>query len=140
MLQLTTTDAKRVLQKAQHATARLSKLKEKSEETIETVTRSLVVSGTAMGLGAVQGAGVFKNGEILKMPVELVVGLGAHGLRLLGFGGRHGHQLSNIGDGALASYMFVLGRGIGQQHWGARTAGSMDGDLADNLQAIASSV
>lgn len=138
MLQLTTADAKRALVSAQSAHARLKHLREKSEAMTESVGRTLETTGAAFALGVVQGAGVFKGGEIFKMPLELLVGLGAHGLRLAGFGGKHGAHLSNIGDGALAAYLNVLGRGIGAQHWGgARTSGSMDGDLSDRLQAIA---
>lgn len=140
MLQLTTADARRALVSAQSAHARLKTLREKSEQVTETVSRTLEVTGSAFVLGMVQGAGVFKGGEVLKMPIELIVGLGAHGLRMFGFGGKHGSHLSNIGDGALAAYLNVLGRGIGAQHWGgAKTSGSLDGDLSDRLQAIANS-
>jgi hypothetical protein len=138
MLSLTMADAKRALHTAHSATARLKNLREKGEQTVEQVKRSAEVMASAFTLGMISGAGVLKDGEIFHMPLELVAGIGFHGLRILGIGGRHGEDLSNFGDGALASYVNVLGRGVGAQHWGGGgTKGSMGGDLADRLSQIA---
>lgn len=141
-LQLTTADAKRAIQRADSLRNRLSSMKAKGEEVVENAARTLEVSASAFGLGVIQGAGVFKGGELFKIPLELFAGLAFHGMRLLGLGGKHGSHLSNFGDGALASYTHVLGRGVGAQHWGggAKTAGTMGGDLADRLAAIANGV
>lgn len=142
-LQITASDARRALQTAHTVQNRLKTLRQKGEEAVEQVYRTVEVTGAAFALGMVSGAGVFANGEIFHMPIELVAGLGLHGLRILGLGGKHGDHLSNFGDGALASYTNVLGRGVGAQHWGggkSATRGSMDGDVADRLQAIANSV
>lgn len=137
MLQITTADAKRALERANAAQSRLKNLREKGEELTESVVRTVEVLGSAFTFGVVQGAGVFKGGEIFGVPVELFGGLTLHGLRFLGMGGRHSAHLSNFGDGALAGYVHVLGRGVGQTHWGAKTAGEMSGDLADRLAQIA---
>ena len=139
-MQLTMADAKRAMTTAQHAQNRLKHLREKGEEVTAQVYRTMEVTGSAFLLGMVQGAGVFKGGEVFHMPLELLAGLGLHGLRILGLGGKHGDHLSNFGDGALAAYTNVLGRGVGAQHWGGgggAVRGEMSGDLADRLSQIA---
>lgn len=137
-MMITHADAKRAIATAQSAHNRLKHLREKGEAVTESVVRTLEVSGSAFALGMVQGAGILANGEIFKVPLELAAGLGFHALRLLGLGGKHGEHLSNFGDGGLASYAHILGRGVGAQHWGkARTSGEMSGALADRLAQIA---
>ncbi len=139
MMQLTMADAKKALHTAHSAQTRLKHLRERGEEAVEQVTRTIEVTGSAFVLGMVQGAGVFARGEVFHMPLELITGLGLHGLRILGLGGKHAQHLSNFGDGALAAYTNILGRGVGAQHWGrpGGTQGTMGGDLADRLSAIA---
>jgi hypothetical protein len=135
---ITHTDAKKAIETARSASTRLKHLREKGEAMTESVVRTLEVSGSAFALGAIQGAKVFANGEIFKVPLELAAGLGFHALRLLGLGGKHGEHLSNFGDGGLASYAYTLGMGVGSSHWGgAKTAGEMSGSLAERLAQIA---
>jgi hypothetical protein len=138
---ITHADAKRALQTAASASARVKHLREKGEAVTEQVVRSLEVSGAAFGLGVVAGSNVFANGEIFKIPLELFAGLGFHALRLLGLGGKHGDHLSNFGDGGLSSYAYTLGRGLGAQHWGtAKTSGEMSGTMANRLAEIANQI
>lgn len=137
-LMITTADAKRALATAHHAQTRLKHLREQGEQITESVVRTLEVTASAFGLGIVGGANIFANGEIFKIPVELGAGLLFHGARLLGLGGKHGDHLANFGDGALASYVHVLGRGVGASHWGkGGVKGEMSGNLADRLAQIA---
>lgn len=139
-LMITTADAKRAMSAAHHATSRLKHLREQGEQITESVFRTLETTGSGFLLGVVGGANVFANGELpfLKIPVELGVGILAHGLRLMGVGGKHSDHLANFGDGALTSYFHLLGRGIGKTHWGqAKTAGEMSGNLAERLAQIA---
>lgn len=138
MLQLSHPSVNKALKLAHSARATLSRYRERTEEITDRGIRTLVGFGAAYGLGMAQGAGFFKNGEFLKLPAELTFGLALHGMALLGVGGRHNEQLANAGDGCLFSLGAVLGRGMGQQKWGAKTAGEMSGDLADRLQQIAS--
>lgn len=138
-MMITHTDAKRAIEAARSAQTRLKHYREKGEELTEGFVRTLITSGTGFGLGVVQGAGFLTNGEILKVPLELGVGMLGHALRLAGFGGKSGQALSDVGDGGLTSYFHVLGRGVGAQHWGGKSSskGEMSGSLADRLAQIA---
>jgi hypothetical protein len=124
--------------RAMAATARLRSIKENHEELTGSVVRTMVMGGSAFTLGVAKGAG-FKEDPILHMPIELGVGIAAHALRFLGFGGKYSQHLADIGDGGIASYLHVLGAGIGAQHWGGGggAKGTVSGDLADRLSAIA---
>lgn len=137
MLQLSHPSVSKALKMAHSARTTLSRYKERTEEITDRGIRTLVGFGAAYGLGAAQGAGVFKNGEFLHLPAELTFGLALHALALFGAGGRHSDQLANAGDGCLFSLGAVLGRGWGAQHSTAKTSGEMSGDLADRLQRIA---
>ena len=120
------------------ATSRLKNMREKGEAITERAVRTVEVTGSAFVLGLVQGAQVFKGGELLGVPLELGAGIAMHGLSLLGFAGKNGDHLANFGYGGLASYANIMGRGIGAQRWGGGgVKGSMGGDLADRLAAIA---
>lgn len=138
-MMITAADAKRAIQSAEAAHSRLKRLRANGEKITEEVGRTLVTSGTGFALGLVQGAGFLTNGEILKIPLELGVGLAFHAMRLFGLGGeKHGSILSDIGNGGLTSYLHILGRGIGAEHWGkAKTSGEMSGALADRLAQLA---
>lgn len=135
---ITHSDARKAVEIARSASGRLKSLREKGEKATEAVFRTVEVTGSAFAIGVVGGSGVFANGEIFKMPLELVAGLGFHALRLLGLGGKHGEHLSNFGDGGLAAYAYTLGRGVGASTWGkAATRGEMSGSLAERLAQIA---
>jgi len=135
---ITHSDAKRAIEVAKSAQSRLRHYKEKGEEITEGFVRTLVTTGTGFGLGVVAGAGIFQNGEIMKVPIELGAGLLFHALRIAGFAGKKGGVLSDMGDGALTSYFHILGRGVGAQHWGTkRPAATMGGSLADRLSRLA---
>lgn len=90
--------------------ASAKRVREEAQETVMTVVRSVEVGGTAFGLGIVNGR--FQRPELLGVPADLLVAIGAHGL---GFAmdknvAPHCH---NIGDGALCSYLSTMGIGIG---------------------------
>jgi hypothetical protein len=139
-LMITTADAKRAMAAAHAAGNRLKHLREKGEEITESVFRTLETTGAGFALGVIGGAGVFANGDLpfINIPVELGAGILAHGLRLMGVGGKHSDHLANFGDGALTSYFHVLGRGLGAKNWGkAKTSGEMSGNLAERLAQIA---
>ncbi len=141
MLQLTMADAKRAIQSANSAHAKLRGMREKGEEAVGEVIRTATSAGTGYLLGMINGAGVFKDSRILSVPLELAAAIVFHGARVLGLGGRHGDHLSNIGNASLACYTHVLGLHTGLAHWGkgSATAGTMGGDLADRLSQIANS-
>jgi|FreactcultureFD7_1027221.scaffolds.fasta_scaffold20190_2 hypothetical protein len=143
MLQLTMADAKRAIQSANAAHAKLRGMREKGEEAVGEVIASATSAGAGYLLGMINGAGVFKDSRIFSVPLELAAAITFHGARVLGLGGKHGAHLSNVGNAALACYTHVLGLHTGLAHWGkggAATAGAaMGGDLADRLSQIANS-
>lgn len=96
---------------ADQASNRIRAIREKGEQVTEQVTRTAVVGGTAFGLGVLQG----KTGgiEVVGVPFDLLVGVGAHAAGFMKLGGRSSHQLHNVGDGALALYAGTMGRAVG---------------------------
>jgi len=96
---------------AAKAETRLRKVREQGEQMVEHATDTAVISGTAFALGVVQGrtGGI----EVFGAPLDLLVGVGAHAGAFMKVGGKHSRQLHNIGNGALASYASIVGRGIG---------------------------
>lgn len=96
---------------ADKALARARAVREKGEEVMGTLTRTAVISGTAFGLGVVQGrTGGIELGPI---PLDLAVAAAAHAGGFLGIAGKHSEQLHNVGDGAAALFAGTVGRGIG---------------------------
>jgi len=91
---------------------KVKRIQETAEETVMTVVRSAEVQGTAFALGVINGR--WSRPELLGVPVDLGIGLGAHvlGFALEDVAGTHLH---NIADGALASYLSSLGVGIGNK-------------------------
>lgn len=140
-LALTAGDAKRALEEAQRWRTRARRLEGAGEKLVERYGRTTVSGGTGFLLGVVQGAKFLKDGELFHVPLELGVGLLAHGLNLLGWAGKHSDIVSHVGDGALTSWLHVLGRGVGAQHWGGSggRAATMGGDFANRLASIANS-
>lgn len=90
---------------------RVKQVREKGEKVVETVTRTTIVAGTAGALGVIQG----KTGgvEILGMPLDLLVGAGAHVAGFMHLAGKQSAHLHNVGDGAMALYAGTMGRAIG---------------------------
>ena len=103
----------------------------KGEQMMQQASDTAVTTGTAFALGVVQG----KTGgfEIMSMPLDLLVGAGAHVAGFMKLGGKNSAHLHNVGNGALALYAGTMGRAIGA-NWkatgklslgGARVAGEL---------------
>lgn len=132
---------------AEKANQRLSRVKEKGEAVVEKVTRTMVTTGTAFGMGVVQGrtGGV----ELLGIPLDLALGVGAHVGGFMRVAGRRSDMLHNIGDGAMAAYAVAVGRGVGDS-WkktgkflgGAKSSGELPeaGSASMTDEALADSV
>ena len=90
MLQLTMADAKRAIQSANAAHAKLRGMREKGEEAVGEVIASATSAGAGYLLGMINGAGVFKDSRIFSVPLELAAAITFHGARVLGLGGKHG--------------------------------------------------
>lgn len=110
-LALTKADMRKAGDRIVSLQRRVESVKKKGEEIAIRVVRTAEVSGTAFGLGVIQG----KTGgvEIMGVPLELAVAGAAAGLGYLGAAGKMSDHLINVGDGALAAYATTMGRGVG---------------------------
>lgn len=90
---------------------RMERFKEKAEGTTEKVVRSVEVGTMALGLGIVNG----RSGsvEVMGVPLELGLGVALNVAGYFGAAGKYSDHLNNFGDGALASYLTTVGKGIG---------------------------
>ena len=100
-------DVKRQLDNAR---ARISKVKEEASEAVEIVVSAAEVSGTAFGLGIINGR--WGSPEVIGVPVDAGVGIAAHVLAFMDIAPSHLH---NVGNGGLGSYFSALGVGVGQK-------------------------
>lgn len=96
---------------AEKAMNRIKTVRERGEQVMETATRTAIVGTTSLALGVIQG----KTGgvEILGLPLDLLIGAGAHAAGFMKLGGKNSAHLHNVGDGALALYAGTMGRAIG---------------------------
>lgn len=102
-------------------------LQKKGEETIGHLVTAAETSAAAFGFGMLQG----RQGpvEIVGVPADLAAGTALHIAGFLGLGGKASGHLHAFADGALASYFFTLGRGVGIN---MKSGGSaVKGDLTD---------
>ena len=101
----------RLATRAEGLQKRLARFKEKASETTEKVVRTVEVGTMALGMGIVQGrAG---SVEIMGLPLELGTGVVLNLMGYFGAAGKYSDHLNNFGDGALASYLTTVGRGVG---------------------------
>src|SRR5574343_891916 len=91
--------------------ARLKTVSAKSKGTVEALVRTAEVGSAAFALGAMQGR--FGSVSVVGVPAELGAAIGLHALGAFGVGGEAAKHLHSFGDGALASYLSTLGRGVG---------------------------
>lgn len=86
----------------------IKRVKEEAEKTVLQVVRTVEITGTAFGLGVVNGR--YGSPSILGVPVDLGIGLAGHAAAFFDIAPDHMHA---VGDGALASYTTALGVGVG---------------------------
>jgi len=111
-LQLSKNQITEIMRKADGAIKKAERVKDKSEQVINNVVRTMVVSGTSFAFGVANGR--FGAVTPLGVPIDLGVGVAAH---LAGFTGIVGNATAHahaIGDGALAAYTYTVGRGTGK--------------------------
>lgn len=125
---------------AESMQTRISKIRAKGEEMVETVQRTAITTGVGFGLGVIQG----RTGgtEILGVPLDLLVGVGGHIAGFTKVGGKHSTTLHHIGDAGLVTYAATMGRSVGM-NW--KTSGKLlggktkvAGDLAESGADFAS--
>lgn len=100
-------DVKRQLDSAR---SRIAKVKEEASEAVEIVVSAAEVSGTAFGLGIINGR--WGSPEVIGVPVDAGVGIAAHVLAFMDIAPMHLH---NVGNGGFGSYFSALGVGVGQK-------------------------
>jgi hypothetical protein len=82
-----------------------------AEGVMEGVVTSMEVGGAAFGLGVLQGR--YPDADLWGIPPDLAAALVMHGIALSGAGGDMKSHFQAFGNGALASYLTTIGRGIG---------------------------
>jgi hypothetical protein len=106
-------------------------IKKKGEETVGHLVSAAEVSATAFAFGALQG----RQGpiEVVGIPVDLGTGALLHLAGFFGLAGGASEHLHSFADGALASYFFTLGRGVGINMKSKTAVGTpaVKGDLTD---------
>ena len=111
-----------------------------------TAVRTAEVGIGSLSLGVIQGSREpGKEITVFSMPLELASGLVLHGAALFGLGGKYNEHLSNFGDAGVASYLYLVGRGLGEDWRKKREGGGgaggwghgSSGDFADRLSEVA---
>lgn len=92
---------------------RIARVKAEAEATTEKVIRTAEVGGTAFAFGVLQGR--TRGVEIMGVPVELIAGIGLNLGGYFGVAGKMSDHLNNVGDGALAAYLVLMGQGVGAE-------------------------
>lgn len=103
----------------------------KHEHMLGSAIRTAEIGTGALALGLVQGTR--KPGEEYApfgMPLELFSGLALHGAALFGVGGKYSEHLSNFGDAGVSSYLYLVGRGLGEDWRKKREAEKGGADAA----------
>ena len=90
---------------------RVAGIREKAKEATENLVETIEVTGAAFAMGVLNG----KTGgiEVVGVPIELGAGLGLVGLSFLGVAGNASNHLHQLGNGCLAAYATIVGRGVG---------------------------
>ncbi len=113
--------------------SRFAGMASKHEHMLGTAMRTAEIGIGSLSLGVIQGSR--KPGEevtIFGMPLELATGLTLHGAALFGLGGKYNEHLSNFGDAGVSSYLYLVGRGLGEDWRKKREGGGGAGsDLSD---------
>ena len=118
---------------------RFANLKDKGEEVAEAAIRSTEVAATAVALGVIPGSskdGPAQGVKFGEVPIDLIVAGSMYVGALAGVGGKYSSHLKNFGDGALASYLAVWGRGMGAKWRAKRGTSSSGAGLGAQLDAL----
>lgn len=102
----------------QSAKSSAMKVKERAEEQVEHVVRTLEIGAASYAFGAVNG--YFGPVDFFGIPMELGVSVAAHGAAFM-FGNKSpaSPHLRAIGDAALAGWAYKEGNAMGKD-WGAK--------------------
>lgn len=109
---------------------KIATIKKKAEHVTEKFVRTVEVSGASFAMGVANGRTTDPEGvNIAGVPVDLGAGVALQVLGYLGAAGKHSDHLNNLGDGCLAHYAAVMGRGVGvawkEKHLTGGAAGAL---------------
>ncbi len=90
---------------------RAGHLKDKTEKAVNTLVSTAEVGAASFAFGVVQGR--FGTVDVVGVPIELGTAVLLHLLGFVGVAGKAARHIHSFGDGALASYLTTLARGIG---------------------------
>lgn len=114
MSNLSLSQMKKAASRYEQLKTKVAGIRKKAEHVTEKFVRTVEVSGAAFAMGVANGRSHDPEGvNIGGVPIDLGAGIGLEILGYLGAAGKHSDHLNNLGDGCLAHYAAVLGRGVG---------------------------
>lgn len=114
MSNLSVRDMKKAATRYEQLKGKIAGIKKKTEHVVEKFVRTTEVSGAAFAMGIANGRSNDPEGvSIGGVPIDLGAGLALEVLGYLGAAGKHSDHLNNLGDGCLAHYAAIMGRGVG---------------------------
>lgn len=125
---ITKQEAKHAVKRLEGLKTRIASIRKRAEQTTEKFIRTAETGGAAFTMGMIQGrtGGI----EVVGVPLELGLGIGLNVLGYFGGAGKHSDHLNNLGDGCLAAYLTMLGRGVGVSMKGKSLSGGSAGALS----------
>lgn len=115
-----------------------SGMRAKGESVVGEIVQAAEISASAFAFGAVQGR--YGPVSVVGIPVDLGAAAVLHLAGFVGLAGKASEHLHAFADGALASYFFTLGRGVGSdlklKASGAKTAVSGEGLTDEDLARL----
>lgn len=108
---------------------RMEGVRKKGESVVGELVSAAEVSASAFAFGAVQGK--YGSVDVLGVPADLASAIVLHLAGFAGLAGKASEHLHAFGDGALASFFFTLGRGVGV-NWKKNTP-AISGEEASKL-------
>lgn len=114
MSNLSVRDMKKAATRYEQLKGKIAGIRKKAEHVTEKFVRTVEVSGASFAMGVANGRTNDPEGvNIAGVPIDLGAGISLQVLGYLGAAGKHSDHLNNLGDGCLAHYAAVLGRGVG---------------------------
>lgn len=109
-MQLTVRQLEDIESKLRSKDSTIKRVREEAEKAVLQVVRTVEIAGTGFGLGVINGR--YGSPSLLGVPVDLLVGIGAHAVAFFDIAPDHMHA---VGDGGLAAYATALGTGVGNK-------------------------
>ncbi len=116
---------------------RMDGVRKKGESVVGELVCAAEVSAGAFTFGAIQGR--YGAVDVLGVPADLGAAVILHLAGFAGVAGKASEHLHAFGDGALASFFFTLGRGVGVNWKKKLGSPAVSGDLSQgDLDALTS--